>query len=70
MGYFDKMESELLGEQEKKKENLNLKKKAAHKKVSLHVTIPQESMDKLKASSKAKHLSASVLIQLLIDEHC
>ena len=31
MGYFDKMESELLGEQEKKKENLNLKKKAAHK---------------------------------------
>ena len=70
MGYFDEMESELLSKQEEKQEELGLKEKRPSKKVDLHVTIPQETMDRLKASSRAKHLSASVLVQLLIDENC
>ena len=70
MGYFDDMETELLGKQEEKQEELGLKEKKPNKKVDLHVTIPQATMDKLKASAKARHLSASVLIQLLIDENC
>lgn len=68
--YFDDMEQKLLEKQEQKQESLNIKEQTSKKKVDLHVTIPQETMDKLKASSKAKHLSASVLVQLLIDEYC
>lgn len=39
-------------------------------KVRMNITLPQDYKDKLNAAAKEKHLSASVLIQMWIDEHC
>ncbi len=73
--YFKDIEQELLGQQDEKQESLHIKEqkeepKTVTKKVDLHVTIPKATKDKLDKCTKERHLSASVLIQLLIDENC
>lgn len=70
MNFFDEMTSNLMQEQEIKKDALGLESENLKKKSHLHVTIPQTSMDKLKAKAKERHLSISVMVQILIDEHC
>jgi len=68
--YFDRMTSNLMDDQESKKNALGLDSNKPTKKSHLHVTIPKASMDKLKAKAKERHLSVSVLVQILIDENC
>lgn len=68
--YFDKMTANLMDDQESKKDALGLESNAQSKKSHLHVTIPKSSMDKLKAKAKERHLSLSVMVQILIDENC
>lgn len=68
--YFEDMEKELMSAQEEKQESLGLKKPESKRKVDLHVTIPQASLERLKAEAKKKNLSVSVMIQLLIDGNC
>ena len=68
--YFDEMTTNLIDEQEIKKDALGLDSEQPNKKSHLHVTIPKSSMDKLKSIAKTKHLSLSVMVQILIDEHC
>jgi len=40
------------------------------KRVPMNITLPQEQKNKLQAAAKAKGLTASVMIQMWIDEHC
>lgn len=40
------------------------------RKVPMNITLPVEYKEKLQSYAKEKHLSASVLIQMWIDEHC
>lgn len=40
------------------------------RKVPMNITLPVEHKNKLVAAAKAKGLSASVIIQMWIDEHC
>ena len=40
------------------------------RKVRMNITLPQDYKDRLTAAASEKHLSASVLIQMWIDEHC
>ena len=40
------------------------------RKVPMNITLPLEHKNKLQAVAKAKGLSASVIIQMWIDEHC
>ena len=40
------------------------------RKVPMNITLPVEYKEKLQAYAKEKHLSASILIQMWIDEHC
>ena len=40
------------------------------RKVPMNITLPLEHKNKLVAAAKAKGLSASVIIQMWIDEHC
>lgn len=68
--YFDKMTSNLIDEQETKKNALGLESEQPNKKSHLHITIPKSSMDKLKSTAKTKHLSLSVMVQIMIDEYC
>ena len=68
--YFDIMTSNLMDDQESKKNALGLDSKKPTKKSHLHITIPKTSMDKLKAKAKERHLSVSVMVQILIDEYC
>ena len=68
--YFDKMTSNLIDEQETKKNALGLESEQPNKKSHLHITIPKSSMEKLKSTAKTKNLSLSVMVQILIDEYC
>lgn len=73
MGYFDEMEQELLGEQEKKQENLNLKKKTQKKKTSkakvdLHVTIPEDLKKQLEAKAQKEHRSLAVMLEIILEQ--
>ena len=56
--------------QESIKSELGLQEKVSKRKVKMNITLPSESKEKLMATAKDKHLSASVLIQMWIDEHC
>ena len=72
MGYFDEMEQELLGEQEKKQEKL-LKKKTPNKKqakakVDLHVTIPEDLKKQLEAKAKKEHRSVAVMLEIILEQ--
>lgn len=49
---------------------LENKPKKPTRKEKLNITLPKECKDKLLAYSKIKHISASVLISMWIDEHC
>ena len=40
------------------------------RKVPMNITLPLEYKHKLQEYAKKKHLSASILIQMWIDEHC
>lgn len=40
------------------------------KKISMNITLPQISKEKLQRFAEEKQLSASVIIQMWIDEHC
>jgi hypothetical protein len=40
------------------------------RKVPMNITLPLEHKNKLVEAAKAKGLSASVIIQMWIDEHC
>lgn len=40
------------------------------RKVPMNITLPVEHKKKLQAAAKAKGLSASLIIQMWIDEHC
>ena len=40
------------------------------RKVPMNITLPVEHKNKLQAAAKAKGLSASLIIQMWIDEHC
>lgn len=40
------------------------------RKVPMNITLPLDHKNKLVAAAKAKGLSASVIIQMWIDEHC
>lgn len=40
------------------------------RKVSMNITLPQAYKEKLQKYSVEKQLSASILIQMWIDEHC
>jgi hypothetical protein len=68
--YFEKMTENLMNDQESKKDALGLDANVPQKKSHLHVTIPQSSLERLRDASKSKNLSLSVLVQMLIDEHC
>lgn len=49
---------------------LENKPKKPTRKEKLNITLPKECKDKLMEYSKIKHISASVLISMWIDEHC
>ena len=68
MEYFESMEEELLGGQEKKQEKLNIKKKSSKAKVDLHVTIPEATKLKLEARAKAEHRSVAVMLELILEQ--
>ena len=70
MNYFENVTENLMNEQESKKNALGLDANMPQKKSHLHVTIPQSSLDRLRDASKSRNLSLSVLVQMLIDEHC
>ena len=40
------------------------------RKVPMNITLPQDHKNRLMQTAKAKGLSASVIIQMWIDEHC
>ena len=40
------------------------------RKVPMNITLPKEYKDRLTAAARERHISASVLIQTWIDEHC
>lgn len=40
------------------------------RKVRMNITLPSDYKDRLNAAASEKHLSASVLIQMWIDENC
>ena len=40
------------------------------RKVPINLTLPPEYKERLIKYSKEKHLSASILLQMWIDEHC
>lgn len=40
------------------------------RKVPMNITLPLEHKNKLVEAAKAKGLSASIIIQMWIDEHC
>lgn len=56
--------------QEETQADLGLVEKKSKRKVKLNITLPAEYKERLMDSAKEKHLSASVLIQMWIDEHC
>jgi len=56
--------------QESIKSEVGLKPKKPSRKEKMNITLPSEYKDRLVKSAKEKHLSASVLIQMWIDEHC
>lgn len=68
MGFFDEMENELLGEQEKKKEKLNIKPKTSKAKVDLHVTIPKDIKEKLEARAKQEHRSVANMLEIILEQ--
>ena len=54
-----------------KKVGLNVEKKPlSNRKVPMNITLPPEYKYKLQDYARKKHLSASILIQMWIDEHC
>ena len=54
-----------------KKVGLNVEKKPlSNRKVPMNITLPSEYKYKLQNYARKKHLSASILIQMWIDEHC
>ena len=59
-------------EQAQIKKNLGIKTdvRSANRKVRLDVTIPSDTKQKLLDYADTKGLSASVVIQMLIDENC
>jgi hypothetical protein len=57
-------------EQEQIKKKLTNTKEVSLRKVPMNITLPIEYKEKLQSYAKEKHLSASILIQLWIDEHC
>ena len=40
------------------------------RKVPMNITLPKDYKDRLTAAARERHISASVLIQTWIDEHC
>ena len=58
-------------EQAQIKSSLGLKTaKTSKRKVRIDASVPVETKDKLKNFAEAKDLSASVVLQMLIDEGC
>ncbi len=59
-------------EQEKMEQKLSKShtEPVSDRKVPMNITLPVEYKEKLQSYAKEKHLSASVLIQMWIDEHC
>ena len=57
-------------EQETIKATIGLSGAKKPRKVPMNITLPSDYKDRLTAAAKEKHLSASVLIQMWIDEHC
>ncbi len=59
-------------EQEKIEKNLSKShtEDISGRKVPMNITLPVEYKEKIQAYAKEKHLSASILIQMWIDEHC
>lgn len=53
-----------------KKANTNTTTTAKAKKVAMNISLPAEYKKKLNDYAAAKQLSASVVIQILIDSHC
>lgn len=49
---------------------LSNKPKKPTRKEKLNITLPKECKDKLLKSAEQKHISASSLIAMWIDEHC
>lgn len=61
----------------RQKEQADIEKKVtkqvddtSSRKVPMNISLPVEYKEKLQAYAKEKHLSASILIQMWIDEHC
>ena len=57
-------------QQEQERIEAQLTNKASNRKEHLNISLPKEYKDKLFAYAKKRCLSASVLIQMWIDEHC
>ena len=57
-------------EQMEKKLSKTNTEEVSGRKVPMNITLPVEYKEKLQAYAKDKHLSASILIQMWIDEHC
>lgn len=57
-------------EQEQIEKKLTNTKEISLRKVPMNITLPIEHKEKLQSYAKEKHLSASILIQMWIDEHC
>lgn len=75
MAKFQSMFSEDAEKRRKDQELLEAKLtgnpvKTSNRKVPMNITLPVEYKDRLIAAAKEKSLSASVLIQMWIDEHC
>ncbi len=59
-------------EQEKMEQKLSKShtEQISERKVPINLTLPAIYKEKLLSYAKEKHLSASVLVQMWIDEHC
>ena len=72
-GYmFSVASAERKREQERIEKTLSENKnhQSAARKVSMNITLSADHKEKIQRYAKEKHLSASVLIQMWIDEHC
>jgi len=69
---FAKAQKQRELEQAQIKKNLGIKtdERSVNRKVRLDVTIPSDTKQKLLDYADTKGLSASVVIQMLIDENC
>lgn len=57
-------------EQIEKKLSKSYTESVYSRKVPMNITLPVEYKEKLLTYAKGKHLSASILIQMWIDENC